>query len=453
MIDPSISLAVRPPVIAPLQIQTPLEKFAKIQTLRNLMGQGQLRELQMQEAQLGLQQTQKGIQQEESLGALFRRNLKPTPEEVYAISPKLGAAYVKSQAEQAKADLETRKTQGELLVNNAKRRATIAAGVTNLEDAKKAVWQAGIEQLYDLDPTKNAQIARDTLEHLQTQGFIPDEWKQHAMESLDFAARQELADKQAEEKRKQEKAPFDLRTATAGATKAEQEAEGTQPITRYQQAQLQPKTAGDFIRIITDPASTPEQKAAAQKGLDLFGGLAAIEAGARTNVLQTPEKIAQDIAIAGATAKAVAEAKPEKSTPAEKKTLAFWERGKFAADSIAPLEVGIANKNLGQQAWLQFMPNATQSEKDQKYRQAQRQFTESHLRPESGAAISETEYANDAKTYFAQPGDTPSTLAQKRAARAVILEGMKTEAGAAYEQKYGKQPPKHEKSSDPLGIR
>ena len=70
-IDPSISLAVRPPVIPPLQIQTPLEKFAKILSLRNLMTQGQLGQLGLQTKQLELEQLQREREQQERIAKLF----------------------------------------------------------------------------------------------------------------------------------------------------------------------------------------------------------------------------------------------------------------------------------------------------------------------------------------------------------------------------------------------
>jgi hypothetical protein len=78
-----------------------------------------------------------------------------------------------------------------------------------------------------------------------------------------------------------------------------------------------------------------------------------------------------------------------------------------------------------------------QSDLGQQYRQAQRAFTEARLRKESGAAIPNTEFENDAKTYFAQPGDTPATITQKESARAKLLEGLGYSAGKAYEEFYG----------------
>ena len=85
----------------------------------------------------------------------------------------------------------------------------------------------------------------------------------------------------------------------------------------------------------------------------------------------------------------------------------------------------------------QYAPNVFQTRDQQRYRQAQRTFTEARLRKESGAAIPLAEYENDSRTYFAQPGDTPQVRTQKRQARQTVLNGLKFAAGRAYDEFYG----------------
>jgi hypothetical protein len=80
------------------------------------------------------------------------------------------------------------------------------------------------------------------------------------------------------------------------------------------------------------------------------------------------------------------------------------------------------------------MPNYLQSPDQQMYRQAQRQFSEARLRKESGAAISAKEYESDAKTYFAQPGDSPAVIKRKQESRQKVLDGLKFGAGKAYDE-------------------
>jgi hypothetical protein len=124
-------------------------------------------------------------------------------------------------------------------------------------------------------------------------------------------------------------------------------------------------------------------------------------------------------------------------TGAERQTLAYYNRAKDAGDLVGPLEDKIAKMGMAGQAGLQHLPNWMQPSENQSYRQAQRAFTEARLRKESGAAIPTGEYENDSQTYFAQPGDTPATLTQKRKARESVLEGMKFSSGKAFNEFYG----------------
>jgi len=126
-----------------------------------------------------------------------------------------------------------------------------------------------------------------------------------------------------------------------------------------------------------------------------------------------------------------------KETQSEKNALGFYLRGKDAVDTISTIEDDIKAKGLAGQARLEYAPNFLQSQENQVYRQLQRQFTEARLRKESGAAIPPAEYEADAKTYFAQPGDTNETLARKEQARSVVLESLRIGAGNAYKNYVG----------------
>lgn len=126
-------------------------------------------------------------------------------------------------------------------------------------------------------------------------------------------------------------------------------------------------------------------------------------------------------------------------TGSERQTLSFYNRAKEASDMLAQgdLEGRIAQQNTLGQLWGQYAPNIAQTKDQQLYRQAQRAFTEARLRKESGAAIPDAEYASDANTYFAQPGDSKATIAQKQKARQAVLDGLKFSSGKAYDEFYG----------------
>lgn len=128
---------------------------------------------------------------------------------------------------------------------------------------------------------------------------------------------------------------------------------------------------------------------------------------------------------------------PKPSSGQERTALAYYNRMKDAEATIGTLETKISKQSPLDQIRLQSAPNYLQSSDQQVYRQAQRAFTEARLRKESGAAIPQQEYDNDARTYFAQPGDQPAVVARKKAARKAVLEGLKFSAGKAYGEFYG----------------
>ena len=64
--------------------------------------------------------------------------------------------------------------------------------------------------------------------------------------------------------------------------------------------------------------------------------------------------------------------------------------------------------------------------------QAQRDFINAVLRPESGATIQPHEFENARKQYFPQPGDSKDTIANKRRSRMEEIKGIVGGAGPAY---------------------
>lgn len=68
--------------------------------------------------------------------------------------------------------------------------------------------------------------------------------------------------------------------------------------------------------------------------------------------------------------------------------------------------------------------NALTSSDYKQLRQAEVNFITAVLRRESGASISQSEFAEAARVYFPAPGDNDAILAQKRAARKSAIEGV-----------------------------
>ena len=101
--------------------------------------------------------------------------------------------------------------------------------------------------------------------------------------------------------------------------------------------------------------------------------------------------------------------------------------------------------------------NFLASNDQQLVEQAQRDFINAVLRRESGAVISEQEFANARRQYFPQPGDDPQTISQKQANRALAVKGMETEAGkfapAIQRNVAATRPPQQAKDETPVRIR
>lgn len=128
------------------------------------------------------------------------------------------------------------------------------------------------------------------------------------------------------------------------------------------------------------------------------------------------------------------------ATGQQRKALSYFNRAKEALESVESIEGNVAKYGLVNQGRLAAggtVGNFIKNDEQQSYRQAQRAFTEARLRKESGATIKDSEYDNDAKTYFAVPGDSAATIEQKAAMRKAVLAGIAFEAGDALKEYYG----------------
>ena len=130
-------------------------------------------------------------------------------------------------------------------------------------------------------------------------------------------------------------------------------------------------------------------------------------------------------------------------------------QGKAAAfaDRMAQADAvigGLENINEGVSGWVGGMvnerlgdvaANQVNSPDRQKVVQAQRNFINAILRRESGAVISDSEFANARQQYFPQPGDSPEVIKQKRENRASAIRGLMREAGGSYKPPKGWEDP------------
>src|SRR5262245_62068286 len=86
-IDPSISLGYRPPQFQMPEIQTPLERYAKVLSLQNLMRQGQLGDIQLQTGRLNLEQLQLEARQQAELTQHIQNEIRKQQQPQGAVTP------------------------------------------------------------------------------------------------------------------------------------------------------------------------------------------------------------------------------------------------------------------------------------------------------------------------------------------------------------------------------
>ena len=128
-------------------------------------------------------------------------------------------------------------------------------------------------------------------------------------------------------------------------------------------------------------------------------------------------------------------------TTYENESFKYWLRGQDAEKVLDDLDKVVSNYGLFNQTMMNYAPNIFLSETMQMYNQAQRQFTEARLRKDSGAAIPESEFENDRRMYFVQPGDSKDVIKRKQKARKIALSALAKASGKAYEQSFGEAPP------------
>lgn len=135
--------------------------------------------------------------------------------------------------------------------------------------------------------------------------------------------------------------------------------------------------------------------------------------------------------------------KPKDLTDAQGKALLFGSRARDANSTIDSLAEegtrfpGLIKQNVeglplvgnAMSAGVNMLPGflGGPNGPQQQVEQAQRDFVNAVLRRESGAVISDSEFANARKQYFPQPGDGPTVIAQKKRNRELAVSGMLAE--------------------------
>lgn len=131
-------------------------------------------------------------------------------------------------------------------------------------------------------------------------------------------------------------------------------------------------------------------------------------------------------------------AKKAAPTEFQGKSATFGARAQAADKIISSLEGSYSPSAVNTKTAIENLPgvggvlgaasNLMLSDASQKAEQAQRDFVNAVLRQESGAVISDQEFANAKKQYFPQPGDSDAVKRQKAANRQLVIQGFMNNA-------------------------
>lgn len=131
-----------------------------------------------------------------------------------------------------------------------------------------------------------------------------------------------------------------------------------------------------------------------------------------------------------------------KTTLDEKNFQLYGNRMTQANDALQDLEnKGFDPTSLGTEGLLGgWAPNLLKSNERQQFEQAERNFINAVLRRESGAVITDDEFANARSQYLAQPGDGAPVLAQKLANRKLVVDEFKRLGGQEVPEQASQSP-------------
>src|SRR5262245_9419344 len=205
-IDPSISLGVRVPQFN-FQMPSPIEQQGRLMTLRGLMDQQQLRQLQIDQARQEMATAQQEREAAERFRSLYTDpNNPPSATDVYRTLGTKGAAVVKTQADIDKQNLDN-------AITRANRFAQVANTVTDAPSRNRAVMQLMSEGV--LSPQQARDITAQPFDLAATQQF--------ARTAMTTAEQLNQKRNDAEEARKAALHPSQLAEAKAKASGAELE--------------------------------------------------------------------------------------------------------------------------------------------------------------------------------------------------------------------------------------
>ena len=120
-----------------------------------------------------------------------------------------------------------------------------------------------------------------------------------------------------------------------------------------------------------------------------------------------------------------------KLTEGQSKDLVYYRRGQQAQANLEGVGEALTGYGDTIKGSVPMIGNSLVSKDYQLANQAGREFLAAILRKDTGAAVTKQEFEIYGDMYLPRPGDTPEVLQQKKAARDLALDAIKTGMGAA----------------------
>ena len=198
-IDPNIALAVR---VAPfdVRIPTPIDRYARMLSLRNLMSESQTQQLKQQ-------QLEQAAADDAALRALYAQNTEPSAAQLYTAAPRQAPDILKGRAQLKSADLEGKIKETTLNRDRATALGQLVQGVTDDASLARSVNEA--VKNFGFDQAQGQLLVTQGYAHPDTQAFLKSA-QTRALTASQFYEK-ERAD--AEEVRKQQLFPEQLAQA------------------------------------------------------------------------------------------------------------------------------------------------------------------------------------------------------------------------------------------------
>lgn len=409
MADANIYSLIRPAA----QAQDPLEQYGRALSIKQLMGQQGLQELQTRKLT-------RDIEDEDALRSFLRGKPNATPEEVMAVSPEFGLKYGKGKLDAANTQASIDKTRMETLGKALSMNRDLLAGVNDPQAAAQWVIASYNDPLLSpiLQRTGSPEEAIARIPQ-DPQGF--QQWKMK--NGLGIEKIMEMtAPKISMVNTGKQTIPVEGNPLAPGYSAAPIQMTTTPGQDQSNATTIEQGNLNRGVTIRGQNMVDSRTRDTADRGEWQYDEARGLQVNKRTGEARPVMQNGQPI-------------KPKDDAPeAMLKAAGYADRMRKASDLLDRFasagKPGVTESVAGAVPLAgNLAANMARSPERQQYYQAAEDWVRAKLRQESGAVIADEEMAREIRVYFPQIGDSPEVIRQKAQARKTAEQAMVTAAG------------------------